>query len=101
MTPPAADVPLWEEGGWEPLPSLAGEVEADVCVVGLGGSGLSAVLELLRLGRSVVGVDAGSVAGGAAGRNGGLLLAGLAAFHHDAVAALGRERAVPFHCISL
>lgn len=94
MTPPAADVPLWEEGGWEPLPSLAGEVEADVCVVGLGGSGLSAVLELLRLGHSVVGVDAGSVAGGAAGRNGGLLLAGLAAFHHDAVAALGRERAV-------
>jgi hypothetical protein len=33
------------------------------------------------------------VAGGAAGRNGGFLLAGLAAFHHDAVAAHGRARA--------
>jgi glycine/D-amino acid oxidase-like deaminating enzyme len=38
-------------------------------------------------------VDAGRVGGGAAGRNGGFLLAGTADFHHDAVATLGRERA--------
>ncbi len=87
------NVPVWEEGGWDPLPRLEGAVEADVCVVGLGGSGLSAVLQLLEAGRSVVGVDAGQVAGAAAGRNGGLLLAGLAAFHHDAIQELGRERA--------
>lgn len=66
-------------------------------VIGLGGSGLSCVDELLSLGRSVVGVDAGIVAGGAAGRNGGILRAGVAAFHHDAVKSLGRDRAVRLH----
>lgn len=92
-----ANVPVWDAGGWEPLAPLAGTREADVCVVGLGGSGLSAVRELRALGRSVIGLDAGRVAGGAAGRNGGLLLAGLAAFHHDARAALGAERALALY----
>jgi len=72
-------------------------VSTDICVVGLGGSGLAAVHELLDLGMRVVGVDAGTVAGGAAGRNGGFLLAGPADFHHDAVAANGRERAVALY----
>lgn len=92
-----SNVPVWERGGWEPLPRLTDTVRADVCVVGLGGSGLSAALELLELGRSVVGVDGGAVARGAAGRNGGLMLAGLAAFHHDAVEELGRERATKLY----
>lgn len=87
-------MPVWEEGDWSPLSALASDIGADVCVVGLGGSGLSAVLELLDLGRRVVGIDAGSVAGGAAGRNGGFLLAGTAAFHHNAARELGRERAI-------
>ncbi len=91
------NVPVWGRDDWEALPRLHDDLEADVCVVGLGGSGLSAVRELRALGRSVVGVDAGSVAGGAAGRNGGLLLAGLAAFHHDARARLGAERAVALY----
>ena len=88
-----SNTPIWDDGAWQPLPSLDGEVDADVCVIGLGGSGLACVGELLELGQRVVGVDAGLIAGGAAGRNGGFLLAGLAPFYHDAVAALGRERA--------
>lgn len=88
------NVPVWEDGYDLRLPTLVGEVRADVCVIGLGGSGLSAVTELLNHGVDVVALDAGSVAGGAAGRNGGFLLAGIAAFHHDAVEALGRDRAV-------
>lgn len=83
------------------LSELEGETEADVCVVGLGGSGLSAIHELLRLGVSVVGVDAGDVGGGAAGRNGGFLLAGAVAFYHKAVAALGRERARTIYQLTL
>lgn len=66
-------------------------------MVGLGGSGLAAVHRLLDLGQRVVGLDAGVVAGGAAGRNGGFLLAGSADFHHDAVANVGRERAVALY----
>lgn len=89
--PPAG--PVWNDRVWEPLPTLDGVVDADVCVVGLGGSGLACVHELLARGRRVVGLDAASVADGAAGRNGGFLLAGLSAFYHDAVRALGRSRA--------
>ncbi len=85
--------PVWEDGAALPLSSLTGEVEADVCVVGLGGAGLAATLELLAHDRTVVGLDAGPIGGSASGRNGGFLLAGLPAFHHDAVRAIGRERA--------
>jgi glycine/D-amino acid oxidase-like deaminating enzyme len=93
--------PVWDDGRWVPLAALDGEVGADVCVVGLGGSGLSAVGWLLDRGLRVVGVDAGAVAGGAAGRNGGFLLAGLAEAHHACVAALGRQRAVALHRMTL
>lgn len=68
--------PVWEDGSWAGLPRLEDDITADVCVVGLGGSGLTAVQELRSRGASVVGVDAGQVGGGAAGRNGGFLLAG-------------------------
>src|SRR5690606_3775275 len=93
--------PVWDEGGSLELPTLVGEARADVCVVGLGGSGLAAVREALARGLSVVGVDAATVAAGAAGRNGGFVLAGLAAFHHDAVAALGAERATALYRLTL
>lgn len=93
--------PVWEDGGWTPLPVLSGRVTADVCVVGLGGSGLAAVDELLGRGASVVGVDAGLIGGGAAGRNGGFLLAGLAAPYHRVVASLGRGAASSVHALTL
>lgn len=83
------NIPVWEEGGWAGLGSLGGSVETDLCVIGLGGSGLSAVEEGLEAGLDVVGIDAGMVAGEAAGRNGGFLLAGLALFYNEAVARWG------------
>jgi glycine/D-amino acid oxidase-like deaminating enzyme len=89
----AENTPVWDDHDWTHLPHLEGDVSADVCVVGLGGSGLTCVGELLRRGVSVVGIDAGHVAAGAAGRNGGFLLAGAYDFYHDAVERHGRERA--------
>lgn len=85
--------PVWEDGAWAGLPALTEDLTADVCVVGLGGSGLTAVQELEARGATVLGLDAGRVGGGAAGRNGGFLLAGLARPYHEAVAQLGRETA--------
>jgi glycine/D-amino acid oxidase-like deaminating enzyme len=79
------------------LPVLRGDARADVCVVGLGGSGLACIRALLAVGRSVVGIDAASIAAGAAGRNGGFLLGGLALFHHDAVERFGRETAAAIY----
>jgi gamma-glutamylputrescine oxidase len=93
--------PVWEDFAWAGLPTLDRDLTADICVVGLGGSGLAAVHELRSLGASVVGLDAGMVAGGAAGRNGGFLLAGVADFHHDAVARFGRDRAVALYRLTM
>ena len=92
---------MWDVGPAPDLPRLEGDVDADVCVVGLGGSGLACVRELVRLGARVVGVEAGRVGGGAAGRNGGFLLAGLAPFYHDAVARYGRESARALYQLTL
>jgi glycine/D-amino acid oxidase-like deaminating enzyme len=100
MTPPVHQ-PVWDDHRGTPLPRLAGDAEADLCVVGLGGTGLSALREALDLGQRVIGIDAGSVGGAAAGRNGGLLLAGVASFHHDAVQRLGRTRARSIYELTL
>ena len=85
--------PLWRAQTVWSFPPVEGEWSADVCVVGLGGSGLACVHELMAAGKQIVAIDAGTVAGGAAGRNGGFLLGGLAMFYHDAAVRLGREAA--------
>jgi gamma-glutamylputrescine oxidase len=53
------------------LPALQGEVQADVCIVGGGYTGLSAALHLAQKGYSVVVVEAHRMGFGASGRNGG------------------------------
>jgi len=54
-----------------PFAPLAGEVRADVCVVGGGYTGLSAALHLAEAGLDVVLLEAQRVGWGASGRNGG------------------------------
>ncbi|HEX8093810.1 NAD(P)/FAD-dependent oxidoreductase [Jatrophihabitans sp.] len=83
--------------GWRGLARLGEDLRADVCVVGLGGSGLAAIGEVLRRGLSVIGVDAGRVAAGAAGRNGGFLLAGPATGIHRAAARWGPDAALELY----
>ncbi|MGH7583588.1 MAG: NAD(P)/FAD-dependent oxidoreductase [Gemmatimonadales bacterium] len=95
------DTPVWDNGGWRALPALEGDVTADACVIGLGGSGLACVGELLRLGCNVVGIDAIAVGGGAAGCNGGFLLAGISLFHHQAAERLGHDRAAAIYRLTL
>jgi glycine/D-amino acid oxidase-like deaminating enzyme len=91
------NAPVWDDESPIAYAPLAGDQSTDVCVVGLGGSGLTCIVELRRLGLRVVGLDAGTIGGGAAGRYGGFLLAGLAAFHHDAIERYGRERAAALY----
>lgn len=88
---------MWNDAPWRGFDPLRGDVVTDVCVIGLGGSGLAAVHRLLELGQRVVGIDASVVAGGAAGRNGGFLLAGAMDFYHDAVQLHGRDRALAIY----
>lgn len=86
--------PAWDDDPtWSPPWALDGDAHCDTCVIGLGGSGLVAVHALLDAGVDVIGLDMDDVGAGAAGRNGGLLLAGIAHFHHDAIRLLGHELA--------
>ena len=103
-----ANVPVWAARdaalSGVRFPRLTTTVDADVCVIGLGGSGLACIAELLASGVSparVVGLDAHVVGGGAAGRNGGFLLAGTADFYHDAIAQFGHERARRLYALTV
>ncbi|CUH40006.1 Gamma-glutamylputrescine oxidoreductase [Jannaschia seosinensis] len=58
-------------------PALHGDVEADVCVVGGGYSGLSTALHLAERGRRVVLLEGARIGWGASGRNGGQIVNGL------------------------
>ncbi len=100
-TRPPTNTPVWDDGAWRTLTPQSSDLSTQVCVIGLGGSGLTAISELLALGRTVIGIDAADVAAGAAGRNGGFLLGGTADFHHDAVAAIGRDRALRIHQLTI
>lgn len=56
---------------------LEGDIEADICVVGAGYSGLSSALHLAEKGYKVVIVEGAAVGWGASGRNGGQIVNGL------------------------
>lgn len=86
------DIPIWD--GYVQRPSfgvLSGNIKTDVCVVGLGGSGLSAALHAAELGYNVIGIDSKFIAAEAAGRNGGFLLNGFAKFYHKTRKQVGVE----------
>ena len=72
---------------------LDGDTEADVCVVGAGLAGLSAAIELVDRGYSVIVLEAETVGWGASGRNGGQIIAGLASDQSVIEKALGLEAA--------
>src|SRR5215212_10933216 len=85
--------PFWLDAPYEPREPLSGELEAEVCVIGGGVAGLSCARRLAERGIETILLEAGTVAGGASGRNGGFLIAGTALFHNDARERLGAERA--------
>jgi gamma-glutamylputrescine oxidase len=74
-------------------PALAGDVTADVAILGAGFTGLWAALTLARAGRSVVVLDAHRVGFGASGRNGGQVNPGFNKSQQELEAKLGETRA--------
>jgi len=59
-------------------PVLQGEIEADVCVIGAGYTGVSTALNLAERGYSVAVLEAARIGWGASGRNGGQICSGYA-----------------------
>ena len=76
-----------------PRAQLAGALDADVCIVGAGFTGLSAALELAEAGRSVIVLEAEDVGWGCSGRNGGQINPGVACDHARVVSELGEQDA--------
>ena len=58
--------------------NCSSDLQCDVAIIGAGLAGLSTALELARRGSRVVVVEAGRIAWGASGRNGGLVTPGFA-----------------------
>lgn len=80
MTQPSSHAPSWYSATapvTPPRPSLAGEVRADVAIIGAGLTGLGAALTLAERGYRVVVLEAERVGWGASGRNGGQIHPGL------------------------
>ena len=74
-------------------PTLKGEVEADLVVVGGGATGLSAALHAAERGLKVVLLEGGRIGWGASGRNGGQIIPGLRKGGLELIKMYGRERA--------
>jgi gamma-glutamylputrescine oxidase len=76
-----------------PLPALAGDIDADVCVVGAGLSGCSTALHLAQRGFKVVVLEADRIGYGASGRSGGQIIPGWAGGMDKIAAQLGKDDA--------
>lgn len=73
-------------------PSLALDLDIDVCVIGGGLAGLTTAREIARGGWSVVLLEAGRLAQSASGRNTGFVLPGFGADADRLIARVGFER---------
>jgi gamma-glutamylputrescine oxidase len=97
----AGTTPFWLDAPYEPRPALDRDVEVEACVIGGGVGGLSCARRLAEHGVDTILLEAGTVAGGASGRNGGFLITGTAAFHNDARERFGVERARAMYAATL
>ena len=75
-------------------PPLAGEHDAEVCIVGAGFAGLATALGLVERGvQGIFVLEAGRIACGASGRNGGFVFGGYSLGGAELVAQLGAAQA--------
>jgi glycine/D-amino acid oxidase-like deaminating enzyme len=81
-------------------PALTQDIEADVCVIGGGFAGLWTARALAMRGKEVVLLEAGAVASGASGQNGGFVSAGYAAGLPKIVSRVGLDHARELYRLS-
>jgi gamma-glutamylputrescine oxidase len=80
--------------------ALAGEIQADVVIVGGGYTGLSAALHLAGDGRQPIVLEANSLGWGASGRNGGVVSAKFRISFSDMAAGYGKDVARRMYAIA-
>lgn len=92
----AAYPPSWYAASAVPLPeqpALQGQLDADVCILGAGYTGLTAALELAEAGYRVVVLEAERIGWGASGRNGGQAIVGFGCEQDTLEALVGADDA--------
>ena len=82
-------------------PTLEGEHEADICVIGAGFTGLSAALTLAEKGYSVIVLEGERIGFGASGRNGGQIVNGYSRDIGTISRRYGPEKAAKLGAMSL
>jgi gamma-glutamylputrescine oxidase len=82
-------------------PPLAGDIEADACIVGGGIAGCATALFLAERGYKVVLLEGRRIAFGASGRSGGQAIVGYACSQDKLVAQVGRDDARKMFDISV
>lgn len=74
-------------------PALQEDIQAEICIVGCGFSGLSTGIHLTEAGHNVVMLEGAQIGWGASGRNGGQIVNGLNASLQKIERAYGRDTA--------
>jgi glycine/D-amino acid oxidase-like deaminating enzyme len=90
-------VALWMTVEAPTAPSLDADASADVAIVGAGIAGLSTAYEVALLGRSVIVLDAGAIAGGMTSRTTAHLNSSLDDYYHRLIDIRGQEAARLHH----
>ncbi len=91
--PPAASLWAHTAAPARALPSLPGDLQADVVIIGAGYTGLSAAHHIAKSGLQPVVLEANQPGWGASGRNGGVITAKFRLSFRDIDAAHGRSLA--------
>ena len=83
----------WQQAQREPFGGLDGQTSTEVAIIGAGIGGLATAWHLAERGIETMVIDAGVVASGASGRNGGFFIAGPAPMYNDARQLFGAHLA--------
>lgn len=84
---------IWWAHEPPPFPSLEGDLETDILIVGGGITGITLAYTLAEQGATAAMIDSGPLAGSASGRNAGFLFAAPAEPYRELIALWGREGA--------
>lgn len=104
MSEPAPHVASWYQATADcPAPGvpLSGSLQADVCILGAGLTGLSTALDLAKAGRKVAVLEAERIGWGASGRNGGQAIFGFSCEQAKLASLVGQEDAAHMFAWSL